>query len=79
MNGPFNVSSPQRGGAVPAPLERGGPKWRDNYPEESDRQAIIGFGSLVVGRLCAETFWLWTVYAPEPVYFLRCLIVAYWA
>jgi len=31
-----NVSPPQRGGAVPAPLTIGGPKWRDNYPERSD-------------------------------------------
>jgi len=32
----INVSPPQRGGAVPVPLTRGGPKWRDNYPESSD-------------------------------------------
>jgi len=30
-----NVSPSQRGGAVPDPLTRGGPKWRDNYPEVS--------------------------------------------
>jgi len=31
----INVLLPQRGGAVPAPLVRGGPKWRDNFPEGS--------------------------------------------
>jgi len=31
-----NISPPQHGGAVPAPLTRGGSKWRDNFPEGSD-------------------------------------------
>jgi len=31
-----NVWPTQRGGVVPAPLSRGGPKWRVNYPEGSD-------------------------------------------
>jgi len=31
-----SVSPPQRGGAVPAPILRGRPKWRDKFPEVSD-------------------------------------------
>jgi len=29
----INVSPPHHGGAVPAPLSRGRPKWRGNFPE----------------------------------------------
>jgi len=28
-----NVSPPQRGGAAPAPLTSGGPKWLGNFPQ----------------------------------------------
>jgi len=31
-----NVSPPHHGGAVPAPLPSGEPKWRGNYSEGSD-------------------------------------------
>jgi len=34
-----NISPPQHRGAVPAPLTRDGPKWRDNFPEGPDHPA----------------------------------------
>jgi len=38
LTGSLELSAPtsQCGGAVPFPLMRGGPKWRDNFPQESD-------------------------------------------
>jgi len=50
------VCIPQRGGVIPAPLTRGGPKWRDNFPERSDHpvtskrldlQYVVHIASLV--------------------------------
>jgi len=35
-----NVSPPYRGGAVPAPLPSGGPKWRGIFSEGSDHPVI---------------------------------------
>jgi len=54
-----NVSPPQRGDAVPAPLSRSVPKWQDNYSEGSDHPVAPNRHNRVVAHSLVE----WLSYA----------------